>query len=67
MVRIAAGTGGRVIDPSDPGTWPDGAEASRVAVRQVRTLDLWGNFTLPLVLCGLLGLDWLLRLLRGYV
>jgi hypothetical protein len=67
LARIAAATGGRKIDLADPTTWPTNEVQPRVAVSQARTLDLWNNFTLLLVLCALLGTDWLLRLLRGYV
>lgn len=67
LARIAAATGGKVIDPADPGTWPDSADLPRVSIRQTQTLDLWNNFTLLFILCGLFGVDWLLRLLRGYV
>lgn len=67
MARIAAGTGGRVVVPSDPKTWPDSSSREPVFVSVARTLDLWHNFTLLLVLCGLLGADWLMRLVRGYV
>jgi hypothetical protein len=67
LARIAAATGGRRIDLADPATWPTSSDVPRVAVRQTQTLDLWNNFSLPLLLCGLLGVDWLLRLLRGYV
>ncbi len=32
---------------------------------RLQTMDLSVNFTLLLVLCGLLGTDWLLRLFKG--
>jgi hypothetical protein len=67
LARIATATGGRVIDLHNPETWPASTVGTRPAVAQMRTVDLWGNYTLLLVLCGLLGIDWLLRLLRGYV
>jgi hypothetical protein len=67
LARIAAATGGKVIDLDDPATWPTSEDSPRVSVAQAQTLDLWNNFTLLLVLCALLGTDWLLRLLRGYV
>lgn len=66
LSRIAAATGGRAIQPADPDTWPGDAETQSVRVREVRTLDLWNNFTLLLILSVLLGTDWLLRLLRGF-
>jgi hypothetical protein len=65
--RIAAATGGRVIDPARPETWPAADGQPEAAVPQSRTLDLWGSFTLLLVLCALLGTDWLVRLFKGLV
>jgi hypothetical protein len=67
LARIATATGGKLIDPQDPETWPASSTGKRPAVPQMHTLDLWSNWTLLLVLCGLLGMDWLLRLMRGYV
>ncbi len=67
LSRISTATGGKVIDPARPETWPAATEGPRPTVQQARTLDLWNNYTLMLLLCGLLGADWLLRLLRGYV
>jgi hypothetical protein len=67
LARIAAATGGTLIDPEDRGTWPTDRQADAVAVEVTRSIDLWNNFSLVLLLCALLGLDWLIRLLRGYV
>lgn len=67
LARIAEGTRGRHVNPSDPSTWPTPAEAAPVRVEQVRTVDLWGNLSLMILLCALLGTDWFLRLIRGYV
>jgi hypothetical protein len=66
LARIAAATGGKVVDPADPQTWPASA-ASRAAVTERRTVDLWNRSYLLLLLAGIAGSDWLLRLLRGYV
>jgi len=35
-------------------------------VEVARSIDLWNNYSLVLLLCALLGFDWLLRMLRGY-
>ncbi len=67
LERIATATGGKLLDPARPETWPDPGDRPRETVLRERTLDLWNNFTLLLILCGLLGTDWMLRLLRGYV
>jgi hypothetical protein len=67
LARIAAATGGMVIDPGNPDTWPASSVRERERVPQTRMIDLWNGYTLLLLLCVLLGLDWLLRLLRGYV
>lgn len=63
--RLANETGGRVIDPDDDGTWPQ-ASAEPREVEHARVFDLWSNFALPLLLVVLLGIDWTLRLVRGY-
>jgi hypothetical protein len=62
--RIAQASGGRIVNPSDPSTWPI-AEATAVTRRA--TLDLWGDGLLLVLLTMVLGVDWLFRLLRGYV
>lgn len=67
LARIATATGGQVIDLARPETWPAAGEGPRPTVQQARTVDLWNNYTLILVLCGLLGVDWVLRLLQGYL
>ena len=40
--------------------------ASSASVRKAGHLDLWGSLTLLIVLGGLLGVDWFIRLMRGY-
>jgi hypothetical protein len=67
LARIATATGGKAINLVDSKTWPTSAEVQPVTLEQRKDLDLWNNFTLLVVLCGLLGADWLLRLLRGFV
>ena len=65
LARIAASTGGKVLDPADPQTWP--VSAGKVAVSERVTLDLWNRSVLLILLTLVAGADWLLRLLRGYV
>jgi hypothetical protein len=65
--RIADATKGRMIDPARPDTWPTPAEQPLPPQQQRRTFDLWNSFTLLLLLCGLLGVDWLIRLFKGLV
>ena len=67
LARLAAATGGRVVDPARPESWPAPEGQAPPAVQQPHTADLWNNFTLLLVLCGLLGVDWLIRLFKGLV
>jgi hypothetical protein len=67
LERIATATGGRVVDPADPQTWPKPADGPRAVVDEAKTVDLWNNYTLMLLLCGMLAIDWILRLMRGYV
>lgn len=65
--RLAAATGGGKVDLDRPDTWPKPSSNKVLQVEERRTVDLWSNFTLVLALVGVLGLDWLLRLLRGFV
>ncbi len=65
LTRIARDTGGQRINRADPATWRALENIKKVPVSRVRTLDLWNGFTLILLLSILLGIDWLLRLLRG--
>ena len=64
---IASGTGGQVVDPADPRTWPGRESTDQIATSELRTVDLWSSFLLPVGLVLLLGFDWLVRLLRGFV
>lgn len=65
--RMATVTGGNVVDISDEETWPAPRGPDMLTVAERRTADLWQNFVLPVLLCLALGLDWTLRLLRGFV
>jgi hypothetical protein len=65
--RIATATGGSWIDPANPATWPSADAEPSAALPQVRTFDLWGSFTLLLLLCAVLGIDWALRVMKGLV
>lgn len=64
--RIASMTGGRIINPEDPGTWPTKDNPQPLTIARTHSLDLWGNFTLLLLLAALLTVDWTIRLVRGY-
>lgn len=67
LARIAGDTGGRKIERAKKETWPATEKVERVPVQQTRILDLWNNFTLLILLTILLGADWIIRLLKGYV
>lgn len=67
LARLAAATGGQVLDPARPDTWPSPAEGPTPTVSVTHTIDLAGNFTLLLILTGLLGVDWFTRLWRGLI
>lgn len=66
LAEIASRTGGRVIDLSDPQTWPSPAAGPPPQIEERRTVNLWENFSLLTLLCLVMGGDWLARLLRGY-
>lgn len=67
LSRLAQATGGRIVSPDDPATWPtaDSAEARPAQVE--RSFDLWRTAVLLLLLVAVLSLDWLVRLWRGFV
>jgi hypothetical protein len=67
LARLATATGGRVIDTANPESWSVANEQTGPAVQEQRTFDPWSNSTFILLLCGFLGTDWFIRLLRGYV
>ncbi len=66
LARIAAATGGKVIDPEDSATWPASAGGPAAVTERV-TVDLWNRSYLLILLALVAGTDWLIRLLRGYV
>ncbi len=67
LEALAAATGGRVIRPADRSTWPVPDPASSRTVPRERRVDLWSRFWLLAGLAAVLGLDWLIRLMRGLV
>lgn len=66
LARIAHDTGGQHLNRTDPATWHALEKMEKVPVTKVETVDLWNAFALLLLLSALLGVDWLLRLLRGF-
>ncbi len=67
LARIAQATGGKIIDSARSDTWPSTDVTSLPKLPQFHTIDLWSNFSLLLLLCVLLGVDWFTRLFRGLV
>jgi hypothetical protein len=67
MLRIATMTGGKVINPNDKSTWPATEKIEKITIEQARQFDLWSRYVLVTMLMALLGADWVIRLLRGYV
>ncbi|NQU12190.1 VWA domain-containing protein, partial [bacterium] len=47
LERLAAVTGGNVLSPDDPQTWPVGPAKTGVEVTRTHALDLWNRFILP--------------------
>lgn len=66
LARIANDTGGKIVDPALPESWPTAGDALPVIPR-THTIDPWSNFTLILLLCTALGADWFIRLFKGLV
>lgn len=67
LERVAAATGGRVIDPAAADGWLKANSAEPATVVRRQSYDLWHNFTVLLALSALLAADWTMRLFRGYV
>jgi len=65
LQRLASETGGSLVDPSDPNTWPEARETQTVQRKAVA--DLWSHFWILGLLTLTLAFDWLLRLLHGFV
>jgi hypothetical protein len=67
LARLAAATGGRNLAlPPDAGD-AGASRRERLMERRVTVIDLWSNLVLLLALTLILGIDWLLRLMRGYI
>ncbi|HZZ77721.1 MAG TPA: hypothetical protein VFE62_04325, partial [Gemmataceae bacterium] len=64
LARIAGATGGKLIDPALPESWP-APGADLPSLERMHTIDPWSNFALILLLCAALGADWFIRLFRG--
>ncbi len=67
LARIADGTGGKVIDVNNSETWPVVDNANEVRADRRFSWRLWDNYSLLILLCVIFGVDWTIRLLRGYV
>jgi hypothetical protein len=67
LTRIAAATGGKVIDVFDSRSWPTSTAAGPVVVTERETIDWANRWYLLVLLAVVAGTDWLLRLLRGWV
>ena len=67
LQRLASATGGRSVDPADPQTWPKPHRDEPRRVRMSQAIDLWGGFHMLLLLVAVLTLDWVIRLVRGFV
>ncbi len=67
LSRLASGSGGRNLAlPQEPAGQP-AAPRGRPMERQEKIVDLWSNLFLLVALTLVLGTDWLLRLMRGYI
>lgn len=67
LARIAARTGGKVVDLNDAQTWPMVNASTATTVNERHGENLWNDFVLVTMLSLVLGADWLLRLMRGFV
>ena len=67
LKRLATVTGGKEIDPAQKETWPATQLGDTTTIQRTHVIDLWNNYTLLCALMLVLGADWALRLLRGFV
>lgn len=67
LSRLAGATGGSMVSMDDRESWPSADPGEIQSVEVERTADLWRNASLLFLLIGVLGLDWLIRLIRGFV
>ncbi len=67
LSRIAASTGGRIIDRLDRNTWPNPEKLDKKPVTRTITASLWDNSTLLVLLVLLMGSDWAIRLKKGLI
>lgn len=66
LKRLAKRTGGSVIDPANPESWPKSESETLPPSIRIAATDPWSNGTLLLLLACFLGADWFLRLRRGW-
>lgn len=68
LARLAAASGGRNLAlPPDPAAADRDSGAAPPLERRESVVDLWSNLSLAVILTLILGADWLLRLMRGYI
>ena len=67
LERLAATTGGKLVSLDDPDTWPAADRSPDRITTRIELIDPWQSFVLLLLLALVLGIDWLIRLLKGYV
>ena len=67
LAHITGGTGGSLVDVDDRATWVPEPRTEAVTFTRKRTIDLWNSYVLLLLLIAVLGMDWAVRLLRGFV
>ena len=67
LERLATTTGGKLVSLDDPDTWPAADRSPDRITTRIELIDPWQSFVLLLLLALVLGIDWLIRLLKGYV
>ncbi len=66
LEQVTQGSNGSIVNKSDRSYWPK-SKLGDVRIPHQFTWDLWNSGFLLLLLVSLLGIDWLIRLLRGMV
>ncbi len=67
LERLATATGGRLIDADDPATWPEPSTGETIFGRETVTIDWAHTIWILAALTLVLGADWLIRLMKGFV
>jgi hypothetical protein len=67
LARLAAATGGRLLDLADRSSWPQPSKAEPTVVTRTSAISLWQTGILLVLLAITLGCDWGYRVWQGLI